>query len=237
MDKCKLENEINNGLSISEISKKYNLGKTTVRYYLKKYLLKTNKKRKYSVIDWSECQSLYDGGLTWRDLQKRYPSNSINWAVKNGFLKLRTSSEAAKLAWRVGKQKPEIYQTEEYRKKKSKFGGLKEKSGRCKKYLYIKKDGSKVWLQGSWELKLASFLDEKNVEWTKNKKGFPYRFENKNRKYYPDFYVLGKYIEVKGYQTNQDIEKWKQFHHPLILLKKEGMKDLDIWYQQNFLKG
>ena len=116
----------------------------------------------------------------------------------------------------------------------AKFGGLKEKSGRCKKYLYTKKDGSKVWLQGSWELKLASFFDELNIEWDKNKNGFPYVFENKDRKYYPDFYVLGKYVEVKGYQTNQDIEKWKQFQYPLVILKKEGMKDLNSWYQQNF---
>ena len=237
MDKYVLESEVNSGHSISEISKKYGVGKTTIRYYLKKYSLKTNKKPKYSNIDWNECQSMYDNGMTWRELQKKYPSNSISWAVKNGFLKLRTSSEAAKLSWKVGKQKSERYQTEEHRKKKSKFGGLKEKSGRCKKYLYTKKDGTKVWLQGSWELNLAIFFDQRNIQWDKNKNGFPYKFENKDRKYYPDFYVLGKYIEVKGYQTNQDIEKWKQFQYPLIILKKEGMKDLDTWYQQNFLKS
>jgi hypothetical protein len=164
-----------------------------------------------SILD--ECQKLYDSGLIWNDLiNKGYPHNGISWAVKNNKLKLRDASESQKLAWKSGKINPEIYRTEEYRKKKSKFGGLKEKSGRCKKYLYTKKDGTKVWLQGSWELNLAIFFDQKNIQWDKNKNGFPYKFENKDRKYYPDFYVSGKYIEVKGYQTNQDIEKWKQFH-------------------------
>jgi len=256
MDKIEFEKYINDGLSSNAIGKKYNKSQTTIQYWLKKFGLKTKYNSIgngytppwvenyiengciYEKIDWSECQKLYDSGLIWNDLiNKGYPHNGIAWAVKNNKLKLRDASESQKLAWKSGKINPEIYRTEEHRKKKSKFGGFKEKSGRCKKYLYTKKDGNKVWLQGSWELTLATFFDEKNIPWDKNKNGFPYKFENKDRKYYPDFYVLGKYIEVKGYQTNQDIEKWKQFQYPLIILKKEGMKDLDTWYQQNFLKS
>ena len=52
-----------------------------------------------------------------------------------------------------------------------------------------------------------------------------------------DSWGCGEWQIGKGYQTNQDKEKWIQFKYPLIILKKEGMKDLDTWYQQNFLKS
>lgn len=42
MNKKELEECIKNGKSISQISKKFNKGKTTVRYWLNKYNLKTN---------------------------------------------------------------------------------------------------------------------------------------------------------------------------------------------------
>lgn len=252
MTKTTLEELVNKGYSSREIAKNQNVGQTTVRYYLKKYGLKTNyigktfikkvsntkfkKISKFSLINWTKIQESYDNGMTWKEICKLYKlcNASLSWGQKNNKFITRSHSEAAELSHNSNKYNYSLYRTAEHRKRMAKFGGLKEKSGRCKKYLYTKKDGSKVWLQGSWELKLASFFDELNIEWDKNKNGFPYVFENKDRKYYPDFYVLGKYVEVKGYQTNQDIEKWKQFQYPLVILKKEGMKDLNSWYQQNF---
>jgi len=47
----------------------------------------------------------------------------------------------------------------------------------------------KIILESSWELKLALFLDEKNVEWVRPK---PLRWKNnegKDKLYYPDFYL------------------------------------------------
>jgi transposase len=257
MNRIELEIDIKNGMSSYEIANKYNKGQSTISYWIKKFNLKTKynkigngyyppnvrrfKKNGsiYEKINWKYCQDLSNSGKTWKDICSimNLSNNALHWGVKNNKLKLRTAGESRKLSHKNGKYDYSVYRTEEHRKKQSKFGGLKEKSGRCKKYLYTKKDGTNVWLQGSWELALAVFFDEKNIQWDKNKNGFPYKFENKDRKYYPDFYVLGKYIEVKGYQTNQDIEKWKQFQYPLIILKKEGMKDLDTWYQQNFLKS
>lgn len=252
MTKTRLEELINKGCSTREIADLQKIGQTTVRHYLKKYNLKTNyikktfvkrfpngkvkKLSKYSLIDWVPLQKSYDSGMSWKEICTTYNicNAALDWAVKNNKFITRSLSDSTKLAHTLNKHDYSIYRTTEHRKKMSKFGGLKEKSGRCKKYNYTKKDGSKVWLQGSWELKLAKFLDEKNIHWDKNKIGFQYQFENKTRKYYPDFYVLKKYIEVKGYQTNQDIEKWKQFKHPLVILKKDDIKNLNEWFNKNF---
>lgn len=250
-----LKNAIDNGLSTNQIAKKYNKSQSTIQYWLKKFQLKTKYKAigkgyippwsekykkfgsKYKTINWNECQKLYDQGLTWKELTLcGYPHNGIRWAAHNKKLIFRNSSEAQKLVWKTGKIQSSIYQTPEHRKKMSKFGGMKEKSGRCKKYLYKQIDGTEIWLQGSWELKLANFLDSKNIKWNKNKTGFNYVFNGKHRKYYPDFIVNNVYIEVKGYQTELDLVKWKQFKSKLLIIKKEQINNLDVWFDTTFKK-
>jgi hypothetical protein len=251
MNKKDLENDINEGLSSYQIAKKYKKSQGSISYQLKKYGLKTklksigngnfspNKNRydkcgsSYNNVNWIECQKLHDLGLTWSDLIKKgFPHNGMSWAVKNGKLKMRTISESQKLAWKCGKQNPEIYRTNEHRKKMSKFGGYREKAGRIKGKWYVDEYGNKYWLQGSWEWRLADFLNSKNIKWEKNKIGYKYLYENKERHYYPDFYLrdFNIFIEVKGYETEKDREKWKQFPFLLIIVKKNEINDLDIWF-------
>jgi hypothetical protein len=50
-------------------------------------------------------------------------------------------------------------------------------------------------------------------------------FENKTRKYYPDFiYENGTYVEIKGYLNEMSKSKISQFKEPIILLLKEDMQ-------------
>lgn len=251
MDKIDLINDINIGLSSYEISKKRNKSQTTISYWLKKYGLKTTfqsinngyrspnsqhfklYKSKYECINWHECQKLYDEGLSWNDLIRiGYTHNSLYWAYKNKKLLLRSISNAQKLAWNQGKQKAEIYQTIEHRKIMSKFGGYKKNSGKCKYLEFQKNNGNIVSLQGTWEYRLATFLENKNITWIKNTKGFPYVFNNKEKKYFPDFYIneWDIFIEVKGYETEMDREKWKQFPHKLLIIKKNEINNLNEWF-------
>jgi hypothetical protein len=156
----------------------------------------------------------------------------LEWAVKNGKLKMRSISDAQKLAWKTGKQNIEIYRTPEHRKKMSKFGGLKPNAGRCKHIKYSKKDGNIIDIQGTWELRFVKFLDDKNILWDKNKVGYKYMFENKEHLYFPDFYLkdFNVYVEVKGYETDRDREKWKQFPFKLLIVKKQEIQDLLSWW-------
>lgn len=233
MNNNELQLDVQNGFSSYELARKYNKSQTTIRYWLKKYGLKTQPFSKYVDIDWHNVQMMIDSGMTWNDIRiKGFTTKSLQWAVFNNKIKMRTKSEAQRLAWKMGKITPDIYRTPEHRKIMSKFGGLKPRAGRCKKILYTKKDGTQVWLQGSWEVRFASFLDLKNVLWEKNKLGYKYEYNGKEHSYFPDFFLSQKelYVEVKGYETERDRAKWSQFPKKLLIIKKEEINDLEKWF-------
>jgi hypothetical protein len=103
-------------------------------------------------------------------------------------------------------------------------------NGRCKKSEY---KGFKM--DSSWELEFAKWCDSQNIKWIKPKNGFEYEW-NGIRTYFPDFYLseLNVYIEVKGYQRDRDLAKWKSLDN-LIVIKsveikkiKEGTFKLDF---------
>lgn len=87
-------------------------------------------------------------------------------------------------------------------------------------------------LHGTWELKYAEFLDKNKIEWVRNTKQFSYIFQDKNRKYTPDFYLptTNEYVEIKGYKTEKDEAKWLQFpvDEKLIILMGKDLKELGI---------
>ncbi len=251
MNKLDLECDINSGMSSHQISRKYNKGQTTIRYWLDKFGLKTCFKNIgngyvykhcdigsiYEKLNWTKCQDLYDSGLMWRDLKTHgYTNDALSWAIKHKILKMRSTSESLKLLHKSGKINYDVYRTKKHREKMSKFGGYKENSGRCKHIKFIKKDGIIVNLQGSWENRLAEFLDVKNIMWDRNKIGYKYLYQNKEKLYFPDFYLkdFNVFIEVKGYETNKDKEKWRQFPFKLIVVKKKEIENLELWFQETF---
>lgn len=87
-------------------------------------------------------------------------------------------------------------------------------------------------LHGKWELRYAQWLDERNIKWERCVQTFEYIFEKKTRRYTPDFYlpITNEYIEIKGYKTDKDNEKWKQFpkNLQLTILMKDELSKLDI---------
>ncbi len=90
------------------------------------------------------------------------------------------------------------------------------------KHMHIDYNG--VDLHGSWEVAYAKHLDDTEIEWIRCKDVFPYRYQDRERKYTPDFYLIEDdvYIEIKGYKTEKDSAKWKQFpaDKTLIVLMK-----------------
>lgn len=242
-----LKNDVDAGMSSYDLAKKYNKGQTTIRYWLKKFGLKTNPKSKphysekfytYTLMDWNRCQMLIDNGMTWRELLKNgFPSKSLQWAVDNEKVKLKTTSESLRYAHATGKVDYSSYRTPEHRKKMSKFGGLKLNAGRCKHIKYTMKDGRVVDIQGTWELKFVEFLDAKGISWDRNRVGYKYVFDGKEKLYFPDFIITNVgsapiFIEVKGFETDKDRAKWKQFPFPLQIVKKTEIQDLEFWYKK-----
>lgn len=67
----------------------------------------------------------------------------------------------------------------------------------------------RVWLESSYEYKVAKQLDENNINWIRPK-GLPYTINNKSKTYFPDFYLVDydSYLDPKNdYLIPQDTPK------------------------------
>ena len=153
-------------------------------------------------------------------LVHRKPSNQFINAEELGLEKPKISEETKKRignAWRGKKH------TEEQKKKISKTMSkiVKENpnysfsmGNRFKKSIY--KD---FHMDSSWELIFAQYLDNQNILWVKNSKGFQYNWEKQKRTYYPDFYLsdYDVYVEIKGYETDKDKAKYTAINNLIVL--------------------
>ena len=115
-------------------------------------------------------------------------------------------------------------------KKNPNAGGLREGSGRGIKTWYESSIAGNVYLRSSYELEYAKWLDQNNINWIANKTAFQYEWEGKIKKYYPDFYLIEskKYVEVKGFKTEKDEAKWKNFPFELSILYYNDLKNLGL---------
>ena len=79
--------------------------------------------------------------------------------------------------------------------------------------------------QGKWELDFYKWCLEQNLK-VERGTSFPYYWEGQTRKYFPDFYLpeLNLWIEVKGFETERDRAKWKEFPHCLKIVKEQEIK-------------
>jgi len=87
-----------------------------------------------------------------------------------------------------------------------------------------------IKFHGKWELNYAKYLDEKNTKWERPVEKFPYFFDEKKRYYTPDFYLPDEnlYIEIKGYPTDKDYAKWKNFPHKLKVIFGKDLYKMGI---------
>ena len=81
--------------------------------------------------------------------------------------------------------------------KDGKFDGVRV--GQCKWHKYAHSNGDEYKVQGTWELAFIKWLDDNNLEFTCHKGRIPYVLDEKNKNYYPDFWVakFDAYIDIK----------------------------------------
>lgn len=193
--------------------------------------MKTSKK-----YNWTELQAAYDAGLSQRALCEKYKvsTRTLHTAVKNGDLICRSRSDAARLITILNGP---VKHTDEFKAKQRERViaryelGWMPKAGRCKKYKYVSPIAGEVYLDGTWELAVAKWLDYKKYNWKRNTKRFQYiNLKGTISHYVPDFWVeeLNSYLEVKGYETELDRCKWSQFNEPLIVWKKKELVELKL---------
>lgn len=63
----------------------------------------------------------------------------------------------------------------------------------------------------SYELAFVIYNIDHNIVFERNQQSFQYVFEGQTHKYFPDFKVGDRYIEVKGRVTDRDLAKWQAF--------------------------
>lgn len=148
--------------------------------------------------------------------------------------RVKLSEETKKKIGNKSKGRKHSKETKKYMSELTKeryANGWEVKCGRAPKIDYESPIAGKVKLDGSWELKTAIYLDKLKVKWKRNKNRFHYiNLKGKNATYCPDFWVedWNTYIEVKGYKTDLDKCKWKQFEHELLIWEKEDLKKRGI---------
>lgn len=103
-------------------------------------------------------------------------------------------------------------------KANGKSGGLRKGSGRGKQGYY-----KGYWCDSSWELAWVIFNLDNGINFERCTEYFNYTFNGKIRKYYPDFKIGNTYIEIKGYLTDQFLEKKKSFPNSLEIIDELKM--------------
>lgn len=146
--------------------------------------------------------------------------------------RLRNNGKLYGSSWKklTGEEKEKFRRWRSEEMKQRYDSGWECTAGRCKKYKFESKTGYVCFVDGTWELKFVKLLDATDYKWERNTKRFPYTNEHgKKSTYTPDFYIfdLDVYVEIKGYETEKDRCKWRDFPHHLIVLKKEEYKLFD----------
>lgn len=91
-------------------------------------------------------------------------------------------------------------------------------------------DYNGVKLHGMWEVAYAKYLDKNNIKWRRPTEKFQYTLNNVKRYYTPDFYLIDEnmYIEIKGYPTQKDRAKWRDFPLNLTVLFGKDLYEMKI---------
>jgi hypothetical protein len=101
-------------------------------------------------------------------------------------------------------------------------------SGRARLYETVDFYGA-TKVKGTWELRVATYLNENNIKWTNKIEPYKYYWNDKWHLYFPDFLLLDRDIllEVKGFETDRDRAKWASVDKKLVVLRGIDMLSLD----------
>ena len=84
-----------------------------------------------------------------------------------------------------------------------------------------------IKLQGQWEVDFYQWAKSQGLNPKRPAESFRYEW-NGERWYHPDFYIESKdlYVEVKGYETDRDRAKWRDFPKKLCIIKEAEIKQI-----------
>ncbi len=202
---------------------------------------KYKRKNKIPYFCSRKCMSYYINSFNSHPRGKPSPlkgkPNGLKGLTKETSLRYDKVSKALK-----GKKSTFLgkHHTKETREKLSKIQSerIEEKGhGGFSDVLYYKTsniEGVEFSVRGTWELKVANFLNTNNILWIRKKYLNYYNEEGIKKTYIPDFYLVDtdEYWEIKGYFSEKDkiklslVEKYNNI--TIKVLKKEELTKLNI---------
>jgi hypothetical protein len=110
---------------------------------------------------------------------------------------------------------------------KGKTGGYRKGGGRSNGGYY-----KKFHFDSPFEIEVAKFLDENNINWKRNTKRFYFIWNNKKTYYIPDFYFtdIDVYLETKGYYWADKKQRI------LCAVKTNNLKWIELMQKQEWAK-
>jgi hypothetical protein len=109
-------------------------------------------------------------------------------------------------------------------------GGYRKGSGRGKSGWY-----KGYWCDSTYELCWLIYNLDKGIIPIRNKEGYEYIYENETHTYYPDFIIDDTIYELKGYETEKDLCKYKSVgNKKLVILKKDDLKEVFEYVKYNY---
>jgi len=89
-----------------------------------------------------------------------------------------------------------------------------------------------IWFASTYELAYYIFCKDHYINIIRNRTRFTYKYNNELHKYTPDFYLNDEdlYIEIKGYETEKDLAKYKSVKNLKVLYYD------DIKHMINYVK-
>jgi len=194
---CKRKYGVENVSQSEEIKKKKSITMISNYGIDKSFLLSSTKetiKKRYGVDNISQNEEIK---------KRKIETIEKNYGVKSSFL-LNSYKSTIKNKYGV----ENISQNKDIKQKKENTCfenyGVKsyQQSNEARKKRALKYKFSKIWFDSSWEMCYYSYCKDLGIEFVyqPTDKQFWYVSSNKKHRYFPDFKVLDRYVEIKGDQ-------------------------------------
>lgn len=113
---------------------------------------------------------------------------------------------------------------------KGKSGGARLGSGRSKSGWY-----KGIYCGSTYELAWVVYNIDNDIPFERNVEGFPYIFKGESHIYYPDFKLPdGTFVEIKGFQRENDSFKWDAFPNELLIVNKDKCKKYISYVKEKY---
>lgn len=171
-------------------------------------------------------------------IRKYHPETLIRHAWNKGLTKytdkrVNQGCESKRKKYENGELIPSFtgkHHTQETKEKLSRAQRSLSVRRKCKKTVpYIRKDGSVVLVDSSYEIKLAKILDENNIEWIRPDPIPWLDVKGKTHFYFPDFYLTDYdiYLDPKNdycfVQQSEKISYFTKNYKNIFFLRKEQL--------------